>query len=236
MRRNLSVILVIVLVVATTLLLVACGGDVKTEQEWNAAMERLKNGDTLTISYKQEKSSNARTTKTYDTWTVTYDTTKGVLYAEQDVKSYNLFGVLIEQINHYQYVELEDVELKNYTKHVVENRNVNWEATSRSYASEDEAVARLKEEFASYLKLFNLDNLNYNDFALKKGKYQKSEVVNEKNTLWQLTFADGQLNTVHFESKHKKGSSDIDYTKIDITIQYSAEITTPTDLENAFWK
>lgn len=236
MNRIISVVLVVIVVVASTLLLVACGGNIKNEQEWNAAMDQLKNCQALTISYRQEKSANARTVKTYDNWTVSYDATKGVLYAEQDLKSYNLFGVLIEQERNYQYIEVDGLILKNYAKRILENRPANWEATSRSYADENAVMAQLQQELASYLKLFNLDNLNYGDFTFKKGRYQKSEVVNQKNTVWQLTFTDGKLDTANFESKRLRGTSDIDYAKIDITMQYSAEVTAPTDLGSAYWK
>ena len=230
MKKTISLISAIILIISCTLLLVACGGGGMSEQEWNEAMDYIKNCDTITIKYSQEKSANARITKTYETHTVTYDKTNKMLYAAQEVKTYNIFDVLIEHTNKYQYVEVADVELKNYTKNIQDNRPASWSANFRSYNSEDMAMEALNEVLLSYLKLFSLDSFNYTDFTFKKGKYEKSAVVNEKNTLWQLTFTDGKLDNASFETKRKMGSSDIDYNKIAITLTYSAEIEKPNDL------
>ena len=234
MKRTILIILVALLVILSTMTLVACRGNIKSEEEWNSAMDYLKNCETVTINYNHDKTTNARTTKTHEIWTVQYDRTKGALYAEQNVKVYNLFDVMIEQTRQYQYVEVSNLELKNYTKKPIDNRNTNWKLTSQSYSNEDEAMQQLHQIYLSYITLLNLDNFNYNDFTYKFGKYEKSEVVNQKNTSWQLTFSDGKMATAYYETKHKRGSSDIDYTKINITMQYSAEITIPTDLEQSY--
>ena len=233
MKRNITIILVILLIVASTFMLAACNGGIKSEQDWNDAMDYLKNCDSLTISFNREKSINARLKKTYDNWTLKYDKTKGVLYASQDVKTKDMLGNVLEQTYKYHYVEVLDVEVKNYTKNGKGILPADWESTSQSYGSRDEALEQLRQVLISYLDLFNLNNLNYKDYTLKFGKYEKSEVVNQKNTLWKLVFSDGKLDSASYETKHLKDSSDVDYEKINITLKYSAEIIAPTDLENA---
>ena len=235
MKRICSLILAVLLAILATSLLVACGGGM-TEKQWNDAMDYLKTCDTVTITYEQEKTANARITKTYDTRTLQYDATKGMLYAEQKIKTYNIFDVLLEQTSKYQYVEVVEQELHYYDKTVKDNRDTSWEATKRSFDSEVEVIQQLNQVFLSYLKLYQLDNFNYADFTAKRGKYEKSEIVNDKNAVWKITFSDAKMSNAHYETSHKRGSSDIDYTKISISIQYSVEITAPSDLEHSYWK
>lgn len=230
MKRTITLSLVALLIISSILLLAACGGSGMNEQEWNDAMDYIQNCDTITISFQQEKSANARITKSYETHTVTYDKTNKMLYAAQEVKTYNIFDVLTEHTSKFQYVEIMGVEVRTYTKNTKSNTPASWNANFRSYNSEDAALEVLHQTLLSYLKMFSLDSFNYNDFTFKKGKYEKSAVVNDKNTLWQLTFSDGKLSNASYETKHKKGSSDIDYSKISVTLTYSAVIEKPNDL------
>ena len=230
MKRIVTVILVAILIVSSTLLLVACNGGVKSEQDWNDAMDRLKNCESLTINFNREESANARLNKTYDNWTLAYDKTKGALYVTQDYKTLDLFGNVKEQTYKNHYVEVVDVEVKNYIKNGKGILPAEWETTSNSYGSNDEAIEQLRQILLSYLDQFRLSNFNYADFNLKLGKYEKSEVVNNKNTTWKLTFSDGKLSSASYETKHLKNSSDVDYEKINITLSYSAEVTPPSGL------
>ena len=229
MKRTISIIFVIMLVISSTLLLVACNKGMNEEQ-WNAAMDALVNCDVVTISYHQEKSTNARTTKTYDDRTLRYDLTNGKLYAEQTVKRYNMFDVLIDQTSKYQYVEVNDLELIKYIKNIVDNRPTSWSSNKQTCNSNEEAKQRLKQVFESYFIEYGLNDFNYSDFSYKKGKYVKSSVVNENNATWQLTFDKGKFTKANYETKHKWGSSSIDYDKISIVIEYSVDISTPSDL------
>ena len=233
MKRTITIILVALIIISSALLLVACNGGVKTEQDWNDAMDYLKNCESLTVSFKREKSLYARTHKMYDNWTLTYDKAEGALYATQECKTVDLLGNVKEQTYKHNYVKVVDIEVKNYTKNGQGILPAEWQATSNSYDSNDEALEQLRQVLLSYLDLFGLNNLSYSDYTLKFGKYEKSEVVNNKNTLWKLAFSDGKLNAATYETKHLKNSSDIDYEKVNISLSYSAEITPPTDLENA---
>lgn len=231
MKRTVTVILIAILIVSSTLLLTACGG--ATEEEWNKAMDFLKNCEAVTISYGQEKTTNARTTKTQENWTVQYDATNGMLYAEQNVRVYNLFGVMTEQTRQYRYVEVAGTEVKDYTKNRAVNHHDFWKLTSNTCGSEEEALEKLKQVYLSYLTLLGLDGFNYADFTYKFGKYKKTDIVNQKETSWQLTFSDGKFTKAYYETKHVKGSSDIDYTKLNVEMKYSAEVTEPSDLDTA---
>ena len=236
MKRIFSIIVIALLIVASTLSLVACGGGVRTEQQWNDAMDYMKNCDKLTITYEQNKSTNGRIYKTNHTWAIGYDFTNGMFYAEENIKTYNILGSLTDQSSQCQYVEVKGTELRNYTKNSVNNQSANWEANIKTYNSEEECFQQLQQVFWTYLKKLNLDNFNYNDFALKFGIYTKSEVINQKNNIWKLTFSGGKLTEVNFETKHVKGSSDIDTDKINITLTYNVSITAPDELESATWK
>ena len=236
MKRTITIILMTFLIVSSTLVFVACSGGVKTEKQWNDAMDYMKNCDKLTITYEQNKSTNGRIYKTNHTWAIDYDLTNGMLYAEENIKTYNILGSLTDQSRQCQYVEVKGTELRNYTKNAVNNQSENWEANIKTYNSEEECFQQLQQVFWAYLKQLNLDNFNYNDFTLRFGKYAKSEVINQKNNIWKVTFSGGKLSEVNFETKHVKGSSDIDTNKINITLTYSASITAPDGLENATWK
>ena len=233
MKRALSILLVVLLVVASTMLLVACGGGVKSEQQWNDAMDYLKTCDSITINYTQNKTTNGRIYTVKDTCTVIYDATKGLLYAESSSKTYNILNQLKDQSAEYQYVEVKDMQLINHTKSIVGVSPANWETAVQSYSSQDEALQELNNILASYVKRLGMDNFKYDEFTFKFNKYEKQEVVNQKNTRWQLFFSDGKLAEANYKTSHKKDSSDIDTTKISITIVYSADITTPTDLADA---
>ena len=236
MKRISAVILIALIVVTCTVTLAACSGGVTSKKDWDKAMDYMKNCDQLTITYQQEKSTNGRIYKVHDNWTVVYDATGGKLYAEESIKTYNILGSLTEQSSQCQYVEITGTEMKNYTKNSVNNQSANWQETQQTYGSEAECLEQLKQVFLSYLKLLDLDNFHYDDFTRKFGKYEKTEVINQKNNIWKLTFSDGKLDKVNFETKHVKGSSDIDTNKIAITLTYSASITAPDGLENATLK
>ena len=236
MKRAFSIILLTLILVTTTVVFVACSGGVRNEKQWNDAMNYVKTCDTVTISYEQEKTTNGRIYKIHDSKTLTIDVTKGLLYFSSISRTYNILGSMTEQSSQYQYVEVANTQLTNYTKNVVNNSPTNWEETSHSYDSQDEAIQELRKIYESYIKQLGLDDFNYSDFSLKFGKYEKREVVNQKNTLWQLTFSNGKLDKAHFKTSHKKDSSDIDHNKLNITVQYSAEISAPDGLNDAVRK
>ena len=227
--KRITLIFVVIIAILSATVLGACGGSKMSEEEWNEAMD-FQNCDAITISYKQEKSANARITKTYNTHTVTYDKANGMLYSVQEIKTYNIFDVLTEQIDSYQFVEVTGEEVKNYTKTDKDNRPSSWSANFRSYGDEDMALEQLSKVFQSYLATFGLDSFSYSGFTLKKGKYVKTAVINDKNTLWQLNFSDGKLSSASFETKHKLNSSNIDYEKVTVTLTYSADIQKPDNL------
>ena len=231
MKRTLTIILLALLIVSSTLLLVACHGGIKSEQDWNDAMDYLKNCDSLTISFNREKSKNARLNKMYDNWTLAYDKTNGALYVTQDCKTVDLFGNVKEHTYKNHYVEVVDLEVKDYVKNGQGVLAAEWQVTSNSYGSNEEALEQLRQVLLSYLDQFSLNNLNYADYNLKFGKFEKTEVVNNKNTVWKLTFSVGKLTAASFETKHLKDSSDIDYEKIYITLSYSAEVTAPDGID-----
>ena len=233
MKKLFALVLTVMLIVSSTLVFVACGGGVRSEKDWNNAMDYMKNCDKLTITYEQNKSTNGRIYKTKHTWTVNYDLTIGALYAEESVNTYNILGSLTDKSSQCQYVEVTGTELISYTKNSVNNQPANWQSTTKNYGSEEEALEQLKQTLLSYLKLLNLDNFNYGEFARKFGKYEKTEIINQKNNIWKLTFSGGKLANVNFETKHVKGSSDIDTDKVNVNLTYSAEVSAPDGLKSA---
>ena len=234
MKRTYSTILAALLIISFTLTLAACGS-VTDEKEWNAAMDFLKNSDTVTINYERNDYTNLHIKEEITNRTVSYNGVNGVLYADHVVKNFNV-SVLGKTKQHQTYAVVDGTDIKYYTKDIVDSSFKNWDATLITCDSKYDALLKLKELFWSYLTDFGVDKLNFNEYTLKINKFEKSGEVKQNSTVQQVTFSDGKLSKIYFESKPKKGSQSIDYAKMTISVLYSAEPTTPTGLENAIWK
>ena len=231
MKRTITIILVAILVVSSALLFVACNvsGGVKTQEDWNSAMDFLKNCDTVTINVEKDEYTNLHIKQYLTTWTVTYDGVKGELYSYRVVENYNVS--IFDQRKHSQtYAIVDGSDLKTYTKDTVDSAYKNWDAKLTSCADSDAAALKLKELFYSYLAELDLDNLTFTEYKLKFNKFEKTETVGQTKTTWQVTFSDGKLSEIHIDGKPQKGSQSIDNAKITITVTYSAEITPPNGL------
>lgn len=235
MKRTLSIVAIVLIVVASSLVTVACSGGVSTEKEWNDAINYLNSCNTVTIDYEKKFYTNLHIKEENETWTVAYNGDTGVLHAVQVVKNFSA-SVLKQTTHHQIYAVVDSADIKYYTKDFVDSNYKNWSATVINCANEMEASAKLKELFVEYIARFGLDGLNYSEFTRKFSKFEKSEVVGKSDTVTQVTFSDGHISTVYNERKPQKGSDSIDTTKITITLQYSAEITTPNGLEYANWQ
>ena len=237
MKRTITIVLLCLLVVSSSLLFVACNGSggVKTEQDWNDAMDFLKNCDTVTITCEKDEYTNLHIKQELTKWTVTYDAVNGELYSYRVIENYNV-GVFDQRKHHQTYAVVDGSDFKIYTKDTVDSAYKPFDAKLTTCDNNEAALLKLKELFYSYLKEFDLNTLQFSDYKFKQNKFEKTETNGQSSAVWQITFADKKLNKIYIEGKPQKGSQSIDHAKITFTILYSAEVTAPNGLENAIWK
>lgn len=247
MKRTLSIISVVLLLATSTLLLVACGGGIKTEQQWNDAMNYVKNCDALTITIEEKWATRVsdlifkETLKTQKV--IEYDGKQGILYYRYEMRRYDVLGIEKGIFIEESYYCVEDNGIQFYAKgtaHIGNSWDIGWR---KDYDDQDAALVALKEQCLALtvsenvegLKYVDVDNLKYDDFSAKflSGKFESKPVTDKYEITHQLTFSGGKLTKLSYETESRDHAKADDKTETTTTIKYTVDVTLPDGLRDA---
>ena len=234
-KRYLCSIVLVALIVASAFVFAACRGGVKTEKDWNDAIDFLKNCNAATVSYEKNEYTNLHIKEEITTWTVAFDYESGVLYSNKAVKKYHI-GIADDATYTQTYAVVEGSEVKVYTKQTVNTSYSAWTGKTITCDNDEAALLKLRELYQEFLTELGVDDLKYGDYKFSFNKYEKTETVGSNKTVYDVKFEKGKLSEYSLNGKPASGSQSIDRCNMKTVITYSAEVEEPSGLDDTNWQ
>lgn len=237
MKRTISVILTVLLLVLSAFALVACDGGIKTEEDWNKALDYLANCDAVTITVEEtivEMNHLVDKDKVKHKLIVSFDAKQGAVYSKYDYTSYFAIGLVEHRTHGEDYFIADGNEIRHYSRKLGEF-GTDWEGQVwKRYENANEVTQEqrnryLRAEYSSETKYMDLTDLKYSSFYQDKNKFVRTEEEEYYGTTIELTFSNGRLTKVSYE-RIQKSSGPKDSRKYTITIKYKANISVPNNL------
>ena len=237
MKRTISVVLTVLLLVLSAFALVACDGGIKTEEDWNKALDYLANCDAVTITVEEtivEMNHLVDKDKVKHKLIVAFDAKQGVVYSKYYFTSYFAIGLVEDRASGEQYYIADGNIMRHYSRKLGEF-GTDWEGQVwKRYENADEVTQEqrkmyLRAEYSYETKYMDLTELNYSSFYQEKNNFVRTEDEEYYGTTIELTFSSGRLTKVSYE-RIQKSSGPKDSRKYTITIKYKANISVPTNL------
>lgn len=244
MKRTLAIILTVFLIATTAVLLVACDGGIKSEEDWNNAIEAFLTADAVTLKIKDDAWTyqyNIGILDRHDKTNVTlaFDAEMGVVAITHKYNDYSLRGGWTNGTYLLYYVK-DGADIIYYRKY--EGSSFGWSRETRHFDTEEQAAAFLREQYTNPYSATNsfyreedkffptFDELEYSNFEADtwgKFEYVKTDSDGRVNT-YTLNFTNGKPSKFTFDTRIPKEVVDTD--KYSVTISYSAKITLPDGL------
>ena len=236
MKRFFAISLVALLVVACSLTLVACTGGIKTEEDWNKAMEAYLTADALTLKITDDVTIwNGIIFDDHDKekTTVSFDAKKGIVTIICENGGNNLSGFHLKTEDRYYYV-LEGTNVIEYHRYVSEYSNEWKKRATHEFDTVELAMEYLRDQYLHYLDREDLPfvpftELSYSNFGSYTllGKRTFEKTIDGETYNYELSFTGGKITKYLYKYKHDKDSS---HRKTTVKISYSAKVTLPDDL------
>ena len=244
MKRIISIVMTVLLIAGATVLLVACTGGIKTEEDWNSAMQAFLTADAVTLKIKDDMwtyKSNSIIIDHHDksNITISFDGEKGIVAITYKYNGYTIRGGWTNGTYKMYYVK-EDNNIVFYK--MFEGSSAGWNyRQTKTFDTEDEAMAFLRKlyinptnkvssPFTAESPWPDFTEMNYYNFTVgKTGKFEYVKTDNDRRVnTYTLNFSSGKPSKFTFETNMPKEVVDTD--KYSVKIYFSASITLPDGL------
>lgn len=234
MKRTISLFLVAFLVISSVVILAGCGG-VSSEQDWNKALDTLKNAKSVTIKFKETDAPSAIHVDLKTEYKLSYNRTKGVLYYSFKHEKYNWLGGAdyASYEDRYYVVKGSDVNYYFREYHSSSSDDKQWKLSIEHFDSHEEAIAALYEEFLYFFPT-ELNKIDFNSYPNGYGsnKVERHESDDYYDYTYQLKFSSGKLVKVYDKRQPKEGVGGTTL-KSTMKISYVATISAPKGISDA---
>lgn len=237
MKRTISVILTVIMLAISVFALAACSGGVETEEDWNGAVQALKDAKSITVKQVEKEYHNVLRLDKKIITKVYYNAKQGALAYYRDETKYTFLGIKDGARHTYRYYKVDGSDIKLYTKGYYDALNYSnedeWEVSTTSYSSHEEA---LQELHGLYLWL-SPARAEYIDFTIYNnqhsfGKFEKTKSDDYYDYTYGLQFSGGKLTKI-YDSRELNSTNGGKATKATTTIKYSAIVRAPKGIRNA---
>lgn len=249
MKRIISVILTILLLALSAFALAACGG-VGNNDKWNAAIEKFKTADTITLKIKDDNLNMGVLVDRdhlVSKGEIAFDATQGLVYISMQTRHGTGFiDMDPTRATEEWYYAIDGTTVNSYYRHSSQYSEGEWEGEKiMTFTTRDEAVAFLRDKYVnpvdvrgdSFPTFYELQrhgnetstsNPRETKMNLFKTKYtQKFVGDNNEETTYVLKFLSGRLTKFSYKIRYSSLESP---RKFSMTVKYNANITLPEDL------
>ena len=223
MKRTISVILTVLLLSLTAFALVACDGGVKTEDDWNKALNYLETCDSITLKMNEKSVQGTGLDKSKHKIKVTiaYDAKNGVLNYYKETSPYSAFGFRRYTSHEDYYFIVEGMDVKTYTLSWMDNGEAEKQTDLEHYDSAEAANLALREKYLEYLHDTQITDLVFDVFSPRLlGGYKAISL----GAIVKVSFSGGKVTKYHYNNMAIGSPNSM---KRSVSIKYKAKITLP---------